>query len=130
MSTIHGREWIIVKDDQGQTIDIRVEITREQYSELHRKLHDPKATFENTSSLDLLRNGFAKARGTLALESYESHNAQEKIQKTNTVLDILQTNFVENLSILNQSINGNFEDPTKKIDELTEQMHIPTQVDH
>jgi hypothetical protein len=121
--TIKEKKWVITRDAQGKIEDISVELSQDEYRDLRKKLHDPNSTFENTSCVNLLCNGLAKARGEAFLESNEkSDKAQSKSKPMLRFLDELDEDIAAPLHALDASINGHFNDPKEKIIQLNTQL--------
>lgn len=115
--TIKGKEWVVTLDKEGKrVIDVCVRLTKNEYEQAQRKLFDPNSTFQNTSSIGLLKNGFAKARSEAELELNDTQDSRSLVL-TNFLNDF-ENKTTHHLEILNRSINGVFSNPVTKVHEL------------
>ncbi len=119
---INGKTWTITYDNYSRkVVDISVNLSREEYLSLKSKLADPGIDHKSSSSVEILKNGFAKARGEATLEHAEHRKPGE--EASNPVIDILNqieeltTNPLEELS---RSLNGSYDDPIEKLKALQE----------
>ncbi len=126
---IKGKSWVIETDDSGKICDIGIQLTQSEYNKVRKMLADPNINFQNSSSIDILKNAFAKARGETAIETAEHQRHGESNENipsviTSVFLDRLESKTTTHLEKLSRYINSETDADTIKnmVEEYTAQL--------
>lgn len=123
---INNQTWIVERDQDNNIIDVGVQLTREVYKKIRSKMADPGLNFSNSSSVDILKNSFRKARAELTLEGTEHQAHQESHENPSAFisdfLNTLESEATTHLEVLSRSINGQYDNPRKKIEEIRDNL--------